>query len=395
MSQQETSQPRRPITLREFVARFQSKCVGRNDQETEMLWTRDACPELANAAEALGFTAEEVRACTFMMLQESSRRLVAARQATDALAHHLEPGILSIVVVGSAARGEAIQASDIDFNVYVTPEYIESLHSSRDAKAKNRTQLLRNWESRLRERIHDELREALHNAGYDPGDRLLTMKPFTEAQLVVDDDPKLALLHLLNLLFGATPVYRIRSFDDLLASLLFNRSLRQRQGALLGRIALLRCRGAALLGEPWVFETPTRATSEVEAYPLSAFHTVAVCISAVLASGIGDNDPQMPYWTVLDEAGAIVEPPVRRAIEMFLARVTLMRSGVASAAQDSVAKEALETALGLLPVAVDAIVDHLIGRGVGEDVISAWENLLGYLLYPGLAQGLARDLGLC
>lgn len=381
------------MSLEDFITRFQPNCLGQDDATTESLWHKSSCPAFARAVEAIGYSAQQGRECTFGMLAESARRLEVARRATRELGDRLESGILSILVVGSAARGEATPGSDIDFDVFVTDAYMTGLRSRRDKRALTPLELLRNFEQKMRLRIQEDLKKALLGADFNPANENLSLKPFAAEQLAETDDGKLALLHLLNLVFGATPVYREEPGQDMLDRVLADPSTCR--SAVLGRIAMIRCRGAALLGEPWVFESPTRPTSAAKQNPLGALHAVAACVSAVIALALGAHDPQMPYWFTFDEAGAIVEPQVRQALEMFFARVTLARCGIAPVEPAELVGQSLETALASLPVALDAIVDHLAEHGADEDEIDMWESVLVYLGNPEAARDLGERLGFC
>jgi hypothetical protein len=143
-------------------------------------------------------------------------------------------------------------------------------------------------------------------------------------------------------------------------------------------------------GEPWIFATPTRVKRPSEPAGHEALHAVAACISAIISLG-REGDPQLPYWFTFDVMGAIIEPEIRAALELFLARVALVRGGVAPISDDLIG-ESLETALSTLPAAVEAIAEHLAAHGAGDETLDVWDAIGAYLADPDLARALAQDL---
>jgi len=198
----------------------------------EACWYQTACPRLVARVEELGYSGQDARRCTLEMLRQSATRLEMAHGACEALDYRLESGIRSILVAGSVARGEATKDSDIDFNALVTQEYIASLYTRRSARAKTSHELLMGLERELRNRLQADLLQELRARGYPESESKVSLKPFTTEQLADFDERKLAFLHLLNLLFGATPVYGAPEFDRLLKELLGDETALH--GAILG-----------------------------------------------------------------------------------------------------------------------------------------------------------------
>src|SRR5690242_12889501 len=54
----------RPVSLVEFVERFEPQMAGADGPDLEKQWHRSACPGLVKSVKTLGYTAEDARRCT-------------------------------------------------------------------------------------------------------------------------------------------------------------------------------------------------------------------------------------------------------------------------------------------------------------------------------------------
>jgi predicted nucleotidyltransferase len=384
---------RRPKTLTEAAITYERACADASSPaETRSLWMAHAGGSLVRAGAEIGVTATAIRAATLTMV-EASVRLTA--RASDACAEHSafeEPGVLSMTVTGSVARDEAVPGSDIDFNVLLTAEAIDSLRTSSLLKARTAREVLRDLERELRKRVlHDDLLTKLRIGGYEGTDRL-TMKPLSTETLVVDEtDPRaraVAISHLINLVFGVTPVSGGDRFDELLDQTLGD-SLAV-AAAVMGRLALVHA---------W-YENPESMLSRADresggpAAVLKQAHAVASCSAAVLAAGFVDGDPQMPYWATLNVVPvAALDAPVRATFERYFAAVATARGGTSADATEAVA-DLIDAVFSGLPLAIDAILDRLGRQGASDDVIDAWEGVLDLTTQRDRLVSLARDMGL-
>jgi len=132
---------------------------------------------------------------------------------------------------------------------------------------------------------------------------------------------KLGFVHPLNVMFSATPVYGSNEFDRLLEELLEDETALH--GAYLGHIALLRAHKDLVRAD--AHDRPMEETTRRRAptAPVDAAHTVAAAMSAILCAGLGEGDPQMPYWWTFDAIAAIqIDGYARSALETFFAVVT-------------------------------------------------------------------------
>lgn len=77
-----------------------------------------------------------------------------------AIAQLLPSGILSFLVAGSAAWGEAVEVSDIDFNAYVTDSYRDTPRT-RSMKATTPHILLVGFERDFRKQVEDAVRSVV------------------------------------------------------------------------------------------------------------------------------------------------------------------------------------------------------------------------------------------
>lgn len=382
----------RPISLIDFAARFEPDCASADEGELEARWYQSACPRLVARVEELGYSDQETRRCTLEMLRQSATRLEMARGACEALSYLLESGIRSILVAGSVARGEATKDSDIDFNVLLTAEYMQLLYTRRSDKAKTSHELLMGLERELRNRLQADLLQELRARGYPESESKVSLKPFTVEQLADFEERKVAFVHLLNLLFGATPVYGVPEFDRLLEELLEDQAVLH--GAVLGRIALLRANRDLVRADPHDRLTEESTRRRAPTTPLDAAHTVAAGMSAILCTGLGEGDPQVPYWWTFDAiAAAQIDSYARSALETFFAVVTLCRCGVIIGDAD-VLGELLEAAFAVLPLALEAIIERLSAQGAADETLQVWEDIAAYVTDPLLALELARDLGM-
>lgn len=366
----------RPISLHEFVARLEPDCLDPDVDEMAWQWTLRSCPRLVTHAQSIGLDVWKLRRAAFDMLRYSSRHLVVARDGCEAAFAELDLGILSILVAGSTARGEAVEGSDVDFNVYMTDAFLDTLRQRRDAKASTPATLLRNYEAKLRLRHQDPLLSALQERGVAEDRERLTLKPFSRSSLEDLDDTLTAYPHLNNIVYGDTPVRGDEQFYELLDAVTSNTVAQE--AALVARIAYLRA------GE-MQFDAENSVKSA---------HSVAACISAVIASGVRLDDPQIPYWWTCDAPSVehVVPDHTQAPILGFLALVTLCRAGKLTGSDEQLAF-AMENGLSGLPLAIDSIIDFLEQRGEDERTIEMWERIADFVSDPNDAKDFARRLG--
>jgi hypothetical protein len=246
----------RPISLIDFVARFEPACASSDEEELAARWHKSACPRLVARVQELGYSGQDARCCTLEMLRQSATRLEMAQGACEALSYRLESGIRSI----------------------------------------------------------------------------------------------------------------------------------------LGRIALLRVNKELVRAESHDRPVPQATRRRIETTPVDAAHAVAACMSAVLCAGLGEGDPQVPYWWTFDAiVAAQLDGYARSALETFFAVVTLCRGGVMKCDAEQLGA-LLETAFAVLPLAIDAIIERSSAQGASEEAVRVWENIATYVSDPLLSLQLARDL---
>lgn len=381
---------RRPISLDELVERYEPSCAGLTGTELEARWKEHACSALADAARSMGQSAADVRNCGYRMVTDSTTRLELARGACEALAYRLESGIRAIVVAGSVARCEALPTSDVDFNVYVTDVYMDTLYTRKSARAKSSHDLLMGLERELRKKMRmDVLVQEMHERGYPEWEKSVTLKPFTLGQLYDGVRPNLATGHLLNLVFSATPVLGEAEFESLLDDLLANSQVIQ--GALLGRIALLHARSSSGAVSDQV-EDAGKLLGSTPIGPLDAVHAVAGAISALLCAGLYEGDPQVPYWWTLEAiATGALDAATRETIERFLVEATLARGGLMDPDRAAL-NELLESTLAALPAALEVVFEWQSTHGASDETLALWKVIDRYVADPLLSQALALDL---
>lgn len=360
---------RRPTSLREFVARFEPECLDDNDAMLEERWKERACSQLVRSGESVGADPGLLRATTWTMLQESVDRLTGAasalRRPFDA-----QPGILSWIVAGSAARGEAVASSDVDFNVFLTTESLQALKRSKDRTKKdvNAGRMLIRREVRFRKCIGTELIERLRDA-HVAVEGNPTLKPFCVDCLQDDDPLSVAPIIFATLIFSSVPVTGEDSYYRLLDQVLTD------QHALrLGLYTLLAlARGAedAVAGE-------TDGTTSDARKPL---HRVATTISAMSSVGRRERDPQMPYWWTFEGDGSWeIDPLSQAALERFLVAVTLARA--ARELPDPRQRQLmLEQAMTTLGRVLDEFEENAVQRG-NEEAAEFWREVLALFLDP-------------
>lgn len=367
----------RPISLQAFVASLEPSCLATDEEAMRERWTAAACPVLARAAARTGTSALDVRLCTFEMLRQSARRLAGAHAALTTANLSFHPGILSFLVAGSPARGESTVHSDIDLNVYVRDQYLDLLRRGRDAHADSPLRVVANHEFELRRQVQKRVIERLQAEGLALGARKITMKPFGPASVRPADGDGTAVIHLLNILFSDTPVYRRQDFDLFLNTLLDDPACVE--GAVLGRLALLRAQAGRVSGED----------------ALKAAHHVATCVSAIVTAGLQVADLQIPSWWTFDQRiavevlpSAVSEPPLG-----YITLVTLARGGYFTP-DDEVLRFAMENGLAGLAVALDVILDDLEARGADEETMEVWARIADCVADPVYGLDLARRLGM-
>ena len=139
---------------------------------------------------------------------------------------------------------------------------------------------------------------------------------------------------------------------------------------------------------------PEATRRRIETTPVDAAHAVATCISAILCAGLGEGDPQVPYWWTFDAiVAAQLDGYARSALETFFAVVTLCRGGVMRFDAEQLGA-LLETAFAVLPLAIDSIIERLSAQGASEETLRVWEDIATYVSDPLLSLELARELGM-
>ena len=302
------------------------------------------------------------------MLRASALRLSCARTAAESLSGDLDPGVQSLIVAGSAARGEAVAASDVDFNAFMTEPYMQTLHSRRDRKAATPHELLRNYEQKLRSSLETGLKERLGAAGFDTGSGRLTIKPFSQISSSIPRAPARS---------PTPPQSAVRRDFRCLVWMPSIPSWRWCLPALRpDRTPCWAASSSFAAGTP-----PSTASPGCLRRPPGRFgrwNRFRRRTRSPRVSRPSSRPPsatailEMPYWCTFDEAAAIVEPEVRGGLELFVAWVTLARSGAIDVNVD-VMSELLETALGALPIALDAIIDHLAAHGTPDEILEGWD----------------------
>jgi hypothetical protein len=117
-------------------------------------------------------------------------------------------------------------------------------------------------------------------------------------------------------------------------------------------------------------------------------------MSAILCAGLGEGDPQVPYWWTFDDiAAGRVDQRAREGLETFFVVVTLCRGAVMPCDVGQLGDH-LEAAFALLPLAVNDIIEHLSAQGASEATLQMWEDIALYVTDPLRALELARDLGI-
>lgn len=305
-----------------------------------------------------------LRAATWTMLRESVARLAGATGAVR-LPFVSQPGILSWIVAGSVARGEAVPDSDIDFNVLLTSEALDGLKKPRDLKRKdiNAGRLLIRREERLRQHISAQLVERLQ-AEHIPAGDALTLKPFCLDCLREEGPLSVAPIIYSTLIFCSVPASGADQYYCLL-----DQALVDQDALRLGLFTLL----VLMRGAEYSLDTGDRALAA--AAVRKALHRVATAISAVIAVGRRDADPQVPYWWIFEGSDhREIAPDFQHALLRFLVAVTLAR---ATTQRDPDQPQLLvEQAMNTLARVLDELEENARARG-DRAAAEFWRQVLG------------------